>query len=220
MIEARRGWANTISTKQDWSEITDGLGTRYESLLNTYKPFACGIVMHPTIDAAIQIRDEDHVRPEDIKRVDLKVHPLVLELTGKTAPKTGLEGKFSIYHAAAVAFVEGAGGEKQFSDRAVNDPRVVALRQKVNPVITPGIDAAQVDMTVTLNDGRTIHRHIEHAIGSVEKPMSDAQLEAKFSDLAAGVLPDSQAKRVMQLCWSLPELKDAGEVARAGVSGA
>ncbi len=196
------------------------LGSRYEAQLNTYKPFACGIVMHPTIDAAIQIRDADHVRPEDIKRVDLKVHPLVLELTGKTAPKTGLEGKFSIYHAAAVAFVEGAGGEKQFSDRAVNDPRVVALRQKVVPVITPGIEPAQVDMTVTLNDGRTVHRYIEHAIGSVEKPMSDAQLDAKFADLAAGILPEAQAKRVMQLCRSLPELKDAGDVAQAGVSGA
>src|SRR3954463_16465261 len=64
MIEAKRGWANTISTKQDWSEITDGLGTRYESALNPYKPFACGIVMHPTIDAAIQIRDADHVTPD------------------------------------------------------------------------------------------------------------------------------------------------------------
>ncbi len=116
------GLGADISTKQDWSQITDGLGSRYESALNTYKPFACGIVMHPAIDAAIQIRDEDHVKPEDIKSVDLKVHPLVLELTGKTTPKTGLEGKFSIYHAVAVAFVEGAGGEKQFSDRAVNDP--------------------------------------------------------------------------------------------------
>ncbi|MCJ2012532.1 MmgE/PrpD family protein [Methylobacterium sp. J-076] len=220
MIEVRRGWAQTISTKQDWSQITDGLGTRYESALNTYKPFACGIVMHPTIDAAIQIRDEEHVKPEDIRSIDLKVHPLVLELTGKTAPKTGLEGKFSIYHAAAVAFVEGAGGEKQFSDRAVNDPRVVALRQKVNPVVTPGIDAAQVDMTVTLNDGRTLHRHIVHAIGSVETPMTDAQLEAKFRDLADGVLPAAQAARVMALCRTLPDLKDAGDVARAGVLGA
>ncbi len=214
MIEAKRGWASTISTKQDWSEITDGLGTRWEALLNTYKPFACGIVMHPTIDAAIQIRDEDHVRPEDIASVDLKVHPLVLELTGKTTPRTGLEGKFSITHAAAVAFVEGAGGEKQFSDRAVNDPRVSSMRQKVHPVVTPGIDAAQVEMTVLLKDGRTFHRFIEHAIGSVEEPMSDKQLEAKFLGLAEGILPEAQARRVMGLCWSLPELTSAGDVAR------
>lgn len=220
MIEAKRGWANTISTKRDWAEITDGLGTRYESLLNTYKPFACGIVMHPTIDAAIEIRDAEHVGPEDIARVDLKVHPLVLELTGKAAPKTGLEGKFSIYHAAAAAFVEGAGGERQFSDRSVNDPRVVALRRKVHPVVTPGIEASQVDMTVTLDDGRTLHRFVRHALGSVEKPMTDRQLEQKFRGLAEGVLPEAQARRVMALCWSLPDLTDAGDVARAGVQGA
>ena len=77
----------------------------------------------------------------------------MLELTGKKTPQTGLEGKFSIYHAFAVALVEGAGGEKQFSVRAVNDPAVVALRSRVLPVVTPGIDPAQVDMTIVLRDG-------------------------------------------------------------------
>jgi 2-methylcitrate dehydratase PrpD len=55
MIEAKRGWANTISTKQDYREILDGLGERYEADLNTYKPFACGIVLHPAIDAAVRL---------------------------------------------------------------------------------------------------------------------------------------------------------------------
>ena len=153
MIEAKRGWANTISTKQDYNEILGGLGKRFESALNTYKPFACGIVMHPAIDAAIQLRNENKLTADQIERVDLKVHPLVLELTGKKSPREGLEGKFSIYHAVAIAIVEGAGGEKQFSDRAVSDPTTVALRGKVSPVITPGIDPAQVDMTVVLKDG-------------------------------------------------------------------
>ena len=52
------------------------------------------------------------------------------------------------------------------------------------PVVTPGIDAAQVDMTIVLKDGRQLHRYIEHAIGSVEMPMTDQQLETKFADLA------------------------------------
>jgi 2-methylcitrate dehydratase PrpD len=217
MIEAKRGWANTISTTQDYREITEGLGSRYEAALNTYKPFACGIVMHPAIDAAVQLRTENRLTPEQIQRVDLKVHPLVLELTGKTAPRSGLEGKFSIYHAVAVALVEGAGGEKQFSDRAVHDPIVTALRAKVVPTVTPGVKPEQVDMTVTLTNGRTLTRHIEHAIGSVETPMSDADLERKFTDLAEGILPEAQIRRVMSLCWDVANLKDAGEVARAGV---
>jgi 2-methylcitrate dehydratase PrpD len=214
MIEAKRGWANTISTKQDYTEITSGLGTRYETALNTYKPFACGIVLHPAIDAAIQLRNENKLTPEEIERIDLKVHPLVLELTGKKTPQLGLEGKFSVYHAVAVALAEGAGGEKQFSDRAVKDPTVVSLRSRVFPVITPGIDPAQVDMTIVLKDGRQLHRYIEHAVGSVEVPMTDQQLEAKFADLAAGILPASMIRKVMEACWSVESLADAAEIAK------
>jgi 2-methylcitrate dehydratase PrpD len=218
MIEAKRGWANTVSTKQDYHEILDGLGVRYEALLNTYKPFACGIVMHPAIDAAIQLRNENQLASDQIERVELKVNPLVLELTGKANPRDGLEGKFSIYHAASIALVEGAGGEKQFSDRAVSDPTVVALRGKVVPVVTPGIEPAQVDMTITLKDGRALHRFIAHAIGSVEVPMTDKQLEAKFADLAGGIISPSAIQRVIEACWSVESLTSAGEIARISVS--
>jgi 2-methylcitrate dehydratase PrpD len=218
MIEAKRGWANTISTKQDYSEILGGLGTRYESLLNTYKPFACGIVMHPAIDAAIQLRNENRLSPDQIEQVDLKVHPLVLELTGKPAPREGLEGKFSIYHAVAAALVEGLGGEKQFSDRAVQDPTIVALRARVNPVTTPGIDPAQVDMSIVLKDGRTLHRFIAHAIGSVEVPMTDAQLETKFTDLADGILAPAAIRQLLDACWNLEQLPNAAEIAKMSVT--
>jgi 2-methylcitrate dehydratase PrpD len=218
MIEAKRGWANTISTKQDYNEILGDLGERYESALNTYKPFACGIVMHPAIDAAIQLRAENKLSADQIERIDLKVHPLVLELTGKKTPHEGLEGKFSIYHAVAVALVEGAGGEKQFSDRAVTDPIIVALRSKVMPVITPGIDPAQVDMTIVLKDGRELHRHIEHAIGSVEVPMTDKQLETKFSDLADGIIPAATIRRVLDACWGVENLPSAAEIAKMSVA--
>ena len=218
MIEAKRGWANTISTKQDYNEILGDLGKRYEAALNTYKPFACGIVMHPAIDAAIQLRNENKLTADQIERVDLKVHPLVLELTGKKTPHEGLEGKFSIYHAVAVAIVEGAGGEKQFSNRAVNDETVVALRSKISPVITPGIDPAQVDMTVVLKDGRQLHRHIEHAIGSAEMPMTDKQLETKFADLADGIIPAATIRRLMEACWNVENQPSAAEIAKMSVS--
>jgi 2-methylcitrate dehydratase PrpD len=218
MIEAKRGWGNTVSTKQDYGQILDGLASRYEALLNTYKPFACGIVLHPAIDAAIQLRNENQLTADQIERIELKVHPLVLELTGKKTPQTGLEGKFSIYHAVAVALVEGAGGETQFNDRAVNDPIVIPLRSKVIPVVTRGIDPAQVDTTIVLKDGRTLHRFIAHAIGSVEVPMTDKELEGKFADLADGVIQASAIRRVMDACWNVQSLTDAAEIAKMSVS--
>jgi 2-methylcitrate dehydratase PrpD len=217
MIEAKRGWANAISTKQNYAEITDGLGTRFEAALNTYKPFACGIVEHPAIDAAIQLRNEYHLTGDEIEAIELRVHPLVLELTGKQTPQTGLEGKFSIYHSVAVAVIEGAGGEKQFSDRAVRDPRVLALREKVKATVDPAVKPEQVDMTIRLKDGRQLHKFIEHAIGSVEVPMTDRQLETKFADLAEGILPTAQARELMGACWNVERLPSAAAIAQAAV---
>ena len=217
MLEAKRGWANTISDKRVFSEMTEGLGQRYEAALNTYKPFACGIVLHPAIDAAVQLRNEYKLKPDQIDHVDLRVNPLVLELTGKKTPREGLEGKFSIYHSVAVAIVEGAGGEKQFSDRAVRDPVVVALREKVVPVVDNSVKPEQVDMTVVLKDGRKLNKVVKQAIGSVEVPMTDAMLEAKFSDLADGILPAPQVRRLMDACWNIEKMPSAGGLAQLGV---
>lgn len=213
MIEAKRGWANTVSTKHDFTELTEGLGQRYEAALDTYKPFPCGIVIHPAIDAALQLRREAKIPPAQIDQVVMKVHPLVLELTGKTAPRDGLESKFSVYHAVAAALVEGAGGLKQFSDRAVKDPVIVALRGKVKAVVDPAIKSEQVDMTITLKDGRKLHRFVEHAVGSVETPLSDKDLELKVRELADGVLPQPQIDQLVARCWKLESLANAAELA-------
>jgi 2-methylcitrate dehydratase PrpD len=217
MIEAKRGWANTISTKQDYREITDSLGSHWESTLNTYKPFACGIVIHPSIDAAIQLRDQEHLSADQIERIDLRVHPLVIELTGKKTPQIGLEGKFSIYHAVAIAIIDGAAGEKQFSDAKVRDPKTVELRDKVNAIVDPNIKPEQVDMTITLKDGRKLHKYIEHAIGSTQVPMTDQQLETKFSDLADGILTQQQTRALIDKCWHVEQLDSASEIATAAL---
>ena len=217
-LEGKSGWAHVVSTEVKWDEITGGLGERFELLLNTYKPFACGIVMHPTIDACLQLRSEHRLTPDQIERIDLAVHPLVLELTGKRTPQTGLEGKFSIYTAAALAIVVGSAGPKQFSDAVIRDAAVVALRDRVVATVTPGIREAQVRAVITLKDGRRLEKFIEHVVGSVERPMSDADLDAKFLDLADGVLSSARAKQLLGLCRTVDRLPQAGALATAAAA--
>ena len=188
-LEAKAGWANVLSTARDYTEITKLLGQTYEISLNTYKPYACGVVIHPAIDGCIQLRNQYNLTANQIERIDLRVHPLVLELTGKKTPQSGLEGKFSVYYAAAVAIVTGAAGEKQFSDMLVQDPVIVALRDSVTAKVDSSVGEEQVKIAITLKDGRRLEKNVEKVIGSIENPMSDAALEAKFLDLAAGVLP-------------------------------
>ena len=73
-------------------------------------------------------------------------------------------------------------------------------------------------MTIVLKDGRQLHRPIEHAIGSVEKPMTDQQLETKFTDLAEGIIPAAMVRRIMDACWNVESLPNAAEIAKMSVS--
>jgi 2-methylcitrate dehydratase PrpD len=198
--------------------VTADLGTRYEAALNTYKPFACGIVTHPGIDAAIQLRNEFRLRPEQIQDISLRANPLVMSLTGKEHPQTGLEGKFSIYHCIAIALIDGAAGERQFSDHAVLDPLSVSLRQRVHVQLDAGLTTEQGDLSIRLSDGRTLHKRIEHAIGSLERPMTSQALETKFAALAEGILPPHRIRHVIDLCWRVARLEAAGDIARMSSS--
>jgi 2-methylcitrate dehydratase PrpD len=217
-LEGRFGWANTLSAKRDYAEITDDLGKTWEAALNTYKPFPCGIPMHPSIDACIQLRNQHDLKPDQIDRVELRVHRLALELTGRKTPQTGPETKYSVYHAAAVAILYGMAGEKQFSDSAARDAAAIALRDRVTAVADSSIKEEQARAAVILRDGRRLEKFIENAVGSVRNPMTDAMLEAKFLDLADGVLPQAQARRLIDLCWKVENLADAADIAKAGAA--
>jgi 2-methylcitrate dehydratase PrpD len=212
-IEAPRGLAQTYSTKCAWNEITDELGERFEISFNTYKPFACGIVIHPSIDGCVQLRNDHRLRAQDIARIDLRVHSLVLELTGKRAPRTGLEGKFSVYHACAAAIVFGQAGQAEFADEVVARDDIVALRGRVHAVADSAIDEAAADVSVAMNDGRKHHVFIEHAIGSLERPMTDDQLAHKFQALVDPVLGRAQADDLIGYC---KRIASAGNVGALG----
>ncbi len=206
-LEAPRGFAQVVSPKHDWKEVTSELGQRFEISFNTYKPFACGIVIHPTIDAATQLREQG-VTAENVERVELKVHSLVLELTGNKEPQDGLQGKFSVYHGFAAGLIFGQAGEGEYDDHIVTREDMVALRRKVVATVDDSIDEASADVTAVLKDGRRVHVFVEHAIGSLEKPLSDAQLEAKFHSLADPVIGAAKAGQLIKACWDVAGAKD------------
>jgi 2-methylcitrate dehydratase PrpD len=201
-LEAPRGMMQTVSTKNDWNEITGELGRRFEISFNSYKPFACGIVIHPSIDACAQLRAQG-VTPEQIERIELKVHSLVLELTGKKEPQDGLQAKFSVYHGCAAGLTFGRAAEEEFSDEVVNRADMVALRRKVVATVDDSIGEASADVTAVLGDGRRIHVFVEHAIGSLQNPMTDAMLDAKFHGLSDAVLGAAKTADLIKACWAV-----------------
>jgi len=216
-IEAPRGFAHVMSTRFDPDVITEGLGERYELANNMYKPFACGLVVHAVIDGCIELSRQHDLRADAVESVELTVNPIVLELTGKTEPRTGLEGKFSVYHAAAIALIERAAGEAQFSDASVLRPEVMAVRRRVRAEPDPEIRKTEARIRIVLRDGTTLDKHVEHALGTIERPLSDADIEAKFHGLVEGVLSPTQADTLARLAWDVASLDDAAAIASAAV---
>ena len=214
-LEAPRGMMQTVSTRNDWNEITHELGQRFEISFNSYKPFACGIVIHPSIDACAQLRERfsrEGVTAEQIERVELKVHSLVLELTGKKEPADGLQAKFSVYHGCAAGLTFGRAAEDEFSDEIVNRADMVALRRKVVATVDDSIDEASADVTAVLKDGRRVHVFVEHAIGSLQNPMTDTLLEAKFQDLSDPILGAGRTSELINASWALGAAASVGAV--------
>ena len=162
----------------------------------------------------MQLKKENGLTGAEVEKVELTVAPLVLELTGKRTPQVGLEGKFSVFHSCAVALLYGAAGEKEYSDAMVRDPKVIALRDRVDATIDKSLRDDEVYVRVTLKDGRKLEKYVKNAIGSREVPMSNEQLEAKFRDMVDDVLGAKQSAELLALAWSIEGLKDAAEICR------
>jgi 2-methylcitrate dehydratase PrpD len=217
-IEGPRGWASVTSAEHDLRKVTDGLGASWELHVNTYKPFPCGIVNHPAIDACIQLHDEHGVAPADVRELRLHVAPLVIDLCGKTDIHVGLEGKFSVVHGAAVGLVRGRAGLREYTDEAVNDPDVKAVRERTTrEADDPDVTEDGVRVELELTDGRVLHKRLEGSLGNLRRPLTDEQLDAKFRDQATLVLNDDAAERALALCRRVDELGDVSELVDATV---
>ena len=94
------------------------------------------------------------------------------------------------------------------ADAIVNRPDMLALRRKVVATVDDSIDEASADVTAILSNGQRVHVFVEHAIGSLQNPMSDAQLAAKFHGLADPVLGADKAGQLLQACWGLDQAGD------------
>ena len=212
MIEGKRGFCRIYSDQAAPERLLEGLGTRWEIARNGHKPYACGVVLHPALDAMIALRGNGVRKPEGIERVELRVHPFAVRITGLSDPETGLQSKFSIYHAAAAAYLDGCAGVAQFSDQRAAAPDVVALRGKIEARIDETLGKDQAEATLVAVDGGRVEARVEHASGTVDNPMSDRAIEDKFMANAAPVIGEEHARQVAAAAWRLEGLADGREL--------
>jgi 2-methylcitrate dehydratase PrpD len=192
-IEGRYGFAPVTSDSVNLGAITGGLGDSWEILANCYKPYPCGVVLFPVIDACLELRARHQPAPRQIARIVVRGHPLLRERADRPSVETGREAKVSLQHSVAVALLQGAAGLAQYDDRCVADPAVRALRAKVAVEDDDSVPVESALVTLRLTDGTSLTEHVRHGRGTPGRPMSDGELDAKVRGLAAFGAPGFDA---------------------------
>lgn len=218
VIEARFGFGECFAELPHLGHVTVGLGQHWDILGNTYKPYPCGIVIHPLIDAALDIARQEKPVAASIAKVEIRANPVAMALCWRRHPKDELEGQVSLYQWVAAALVRGRAGIPEGTDAAIADGAVAALRDRIEVETDPAIPHDGCELAATLADGRRLARSIRNCIGSRGRPMTDAELDAKFRLAADGVLAAGQADALLQAARGVETLPDAARLAR-GATG-
>ena len=203
-IEGPLGWARAMGDEAVLAEITDGLGQRWEIARNTYKPYAAGIVFHAVIDACLALREQLGNAVAHIKNVTVAGDALLLA-RGDRVVRNERDTRVSIHHCTAIALLLGRADVADFEMPAVQDASLAALRAKVVAECDASLPRGAARVTIMLTDGSTHQHYVEHPRGSAERPLSDAELAAKYRANAAlgGTTSDVEAQ--IAALWALDQ---------------
>ncbi len=191
-LEARGGFADALATTHRVGALDLNLHANFELAKNTYKPYPCGIVAHPAIDAAVALAARIGGAAA-IESVVVHCNPLVPELMGNLTPGDGLQARFSAVHGVTMGLRDGRVGLAQYDDALVIAADVAALRARVRLEPDPNVPRASARLVAKLTDGSTIEETTTHARGSLERPLTDAELNAKAEALVEPVLAGGTA---------------------------
>jgi 2-methylcitrate dehydratase PrpD len=180
------------------------------------KPYPSGVLTHPSMDAMLFLMRDEGLAAGDIESVTLCAGSNVLGPIRFEVARTELEGKFSFAFLLSAIILAGRAGKAEFTDAFVSSPECQAMQRRVTTrfdqaIEDMGWDRIRSRIEVVTKDGRRLERWAdENYRGSPHNPLSDAELEGKFADCAAGLLPAGRLSRVFDTVWRLEDAPDAG----------
>lgn len=208
-LEAAKGFVDVFGKGGDLERAVAGLGSDWEFLSNAYKPYPSGIVVHAATDACLEIAGQLPAQGR-IESVTLSVHPLALELAWRRDPKDPVEAQISLHHWAAASLVQRAAGIAQLRQECIDDPAIAAMKARIEAIADPQLSRDEAIASATLADGTVLRSHVAHARGSSARPMTDDELDAKFTTQASRVLSSEATAQLLRLCRHVAQLGSVG----------
>ena len=207
-------------------KLVDGLGETYEVANLSYKPYPCCRENHLSIDAALQLRSEFDIKPEDIKEITVNMSregmvAVFTPLSEKQNPKNVVDAQFSTPWTVAWALVYGSVGIEAFKPEAICDEKVLDLSRRINPVPDDSLSQLGVSPTIVniaTKNGQNYTQKIEIAYGSPENPMTMQDMANKLKACAAnadGDFSNTEIDELSSMCMNLEDLNDVRAITRS-----
>lgn len=213
-LEGRQGFFRVLAESVDMPRVAQGWGRSWEILHNIHKPYPCGIVLNPVIDACFELRRDPAFSVEHVASIVVHGNPLLRKRADRPSVTTGREAQVSAQHTVAVALQCGSAGVVEYSDAAVQRGDILALRDKVRIVEDGAIPVESATVVVTLTTGKELSFTVRHARGTLQRPLSDGELEQKLRTLAAYGAPTVDPNPIIDAVWGLEERDDASALMR------
>ena len=214
ILEGDAGFGKAMSQDARWERATDGLGERYNIQVITQKNHGCCGHTFAAIDAMLDIRAAGQVDPAQIASIRVDTYQTALDVTGNFEPRTAFEAKFSLAYVVAHALLYGAVRLNAFEPERLADPAIRALMAKTKLIADPQLSAGfpalrAARIVITLNDGRVVEQYAPCRKGDPEAPLSDADINDKFIELAAPVIGAQAAAKLLAQLWQMERLQVA-----------
>lgn len=200
------------------------LGTQFETVNVSIKPYPCCRGIHPFIDAALELALKYDISPEDIGNIEMFCGTgtyglLCAPLEVKTQPRTIVDSQFSAPWGVASALVKKIVGLDDFTEAAIQNEEVLEVASKITVQMDPQFSLTdQLEpgrVKVTLKNGISYSETVEHPLGSPERPLSFMDCEKKFKDClnqAERPIPAEKTENLIRLIASLEEVNDVKEL--------
>jgi 2-methylcitrate dehydratase PrpD len=207
MLEGELGFGAAMSKNPDWGKATAGLGEKYNITEITFKNHgSCGHTF-ASIDGALVLKEQHKLNAEQIASIRIETYGQATDICGRDTVSSAFEGRFSLRFTVASALVHGSVRLNAYTPERLNDAKVKDLMTRIelveDPALTAGYPtqrASRVKMTLT--DGRKLEFFQPYRKGDPEQLLTDAEVDAKFMELAEPVLGAEKSKALLAALWA------------------
>jgi 2-methylcitrate dehydratase PrpD len=208
VLDGEAGLGHAMSNGPDWSHVGATLGQDFHITRLTFKNhIGCGHTF-AAIDGALELQRLHGIRVGDIERVHVATYRPALEIACHERPTTANEARFSLTYVVASALAHGSVRLAAYEPARLDDPVTRTLMKRISVAVDPELDAAfpgqrAAHIEIMTRDGRRLTHLQPNRKGDPEQPLTDAELEGKFLELASPVIGDDQAAALLNRLWSL-----------------